>query len=118
MHVHLEKMATIWETLLKTVMSLSDFEFILLLGVVIVAFLAIIALCIHWLRDNRKKKRTFLLEQEIYRVQETDDTGKREKKTVIDAFRTRFPLDDLPLKKMTVDDQTDTAEEEVGRNNA
>ena len=94
------------EAVRRAVLSLSDFERALFLGVVIVTSLAIAALCISWVRDNLKKKRHFLLERELFRVQETDDTGNRERKTVIDVFRTRFPSDASPEKRTIGEDQT------------
>ena len=115
MHDYLEKVAATLGAVRRKVLSSSDFELALFLGVVIVISLAFIALYISWLRDKRKKKRHFLLERELYRVQETDDTGNREIKTVIDAFRIRFPLDDPPEKRTTVEDQTDTTDEEAKR---
>ena len=115
MHVYLEKAAEIWGAVRMQVLSSSDFELALFLGVFIVISLAFIVLCISWLRDMRKKKRHSLLERELYRVQETDDTGYRERKTVIDAFRIRFPINDPPEKRTTVEDQTDTTDEEAKR---
>ena len=115
MHDYLEKAAEIWGAVRRQVLSSSDFELALFLGVFIVISLAFIVLCISWLRDMRKKKRHSLLERELYRVQETDDTGYRERKTVIDAFRIRFPKDDHPEKRTTVEDQTDTTDEEAKR---
>jgi hypothetical protein len=112
MHNYLEKVAAILEAVRRTVLPLSDFELALFLGIVIVASLAFIASCISWLRNKRKKKRHFLLERELYRIQETDDTGNREIKTVIDAFRIRFPLDDHPEKRTTVEDRMDPIDEE------
>jgi hypothetical protein len=115
MHDYLEKVAATVGAVRRKVLSSSDFELLLFLGVVIVVSIAFIALCISWLRDKRKKERQFLLERELYRVQETDDTDNRERKTVIDAFRIRFPLDDPPEKRSTVEDYTDTIDEEAER---
>lgn len=107
MHDYLEKSAAILEALRRIVLSLSDFEQVLFLGVVILASLAFIAICIGWLRDKRKKKKHSLLERELYRVPETDGMHKGERRTVIDAFRIRFPLDDPPEKRTAVDDRMD-----------
>ena len=115
MHDYIEKVAATMGAVSRKVLFQSDFELALFLVVVIVISLGFIALFISWLRDKRKKKRHFLLERGLYRVQETDDTGNRERKTVIDAFRIRFPLDDPPEKRTTVEDQTDTTDEEVER---
>lgn len=115
MHDYLERLAAIIEAVRRTVLSLSDFELALFLGVVIVASLAFITLFISWLQNKRKKKRHILLERELYRVQETDGRGNRERKTIIDAFRIRFPLDDPPEKRTTMEDQTDTTDEEAER---
>jgi hypothetical protein len=112
MHNYLEKVTEILGALRRTVMSLRDFDLALFLGIVMVVSFAFIALCIRRLRNKRKKKRHLLLERELYRVQEIDDTGNREIKTVIDAFRIRFPLDDPPEKRTTVEDQMDNTDEE------
>ena len=111
MHNYLEKVAAILGAVRRTVLSINDFELALFLGIVIVASLVFIASCTSWLRSKRKKKH-FLLERELYRVQETDDTGNREIKTVIDAFRIRFPLDGPPEKRTTFEDQMDITDEE------
>ena len=115
MQDYLERVAAAWEAILRKFLYSSNFELALYLGAVIVTSLAFIVLCIGWLRDKRKKKRHFLLERELHRVQETDDTGNRTEKTLIDAFRIRFPSEDPPEKKTTVEDQTDTPEEEAER---
>lgn len=112
MHNYLEEVVAIIEAVRRTVLSLSDFELAFFLGIVIVASLAFIASCISWLRKKRKKKRHLLLERELYRIQGTDEKGDREIKTVIDAFRSRFPLDDPPEKRTTIEDQMDTPNEE------
>ena len=117
MHAYLEKVAATLEAVHRAVLSLSDFELMVFLGGVILASLASIAICISWVRDKLKKKRHSLLERELYRVQETDDTGNRERKTVIDAFRIRFPINDPQEKRTTVEDQTNTTEEDAERKN-
>ena len=112
---YLARVAAAWEPMLRKFLYSSDFEQALYLGAVIITSLALIALCIGWLRDKRKKKRHFLLERELHRVQETDDTGNRKEKTLIDAFRIRFPPGDSPEKKTTVEGQTDSPDEEAER---
>ena len=107
MHDYLERLAAIIEAVRRTVLSLSDFELALFLGVIIVASLAFITLFISWLQNKRKKKRHILLERELYRVPETDGMRKGERRTVIDAFRIRFPLDGPPEKRIVVDDRMD-----------
>lgn len=52
---------------------------------------------------------------ELYKVQDTDDVRKGESKTVIDAFRIRFPPDDPAAKRNAVEDTTDTTDETVER---
>lgn len=113
MHDYLENMVATLGAMYRKVSPLSDFELALYLGVVMVASLVSIASCIIWLRDKRKKKRHFLLERELYRVQETGGTGNRERKTVIEAFRIRFPLNDITEMRTAVEGQTDTTDEET-----
>jgi len=115
MQDYLARVAAAWEPMLRKVLYSSNFELALYLGAVIVTSLAFIALCIGWLRDKRKKKRHLLVERELHRIQETDDTGNRTEKTVIEAFRLRFPPGDSPEKKTTVEGQTDTPDEEAER---
>jgi len=115
MHAYLEKMVAALGTVCRKVLPLSDFELALFLGIVLGASLAFIAACVSWLQGKRKKKRRFLLERELYRVQETDDTSNTGRKTVIDAFRIRFPFDDPPEKRPSVEHQMDTTDEGVAR---
>jgi len=107
MHDYLEKSAAIIEALRRAVLSLSAFEQVLFLGVVILASLVFLAIVIGWVRDKRKKRKHFLLERELYRVPETDGMRKGERRTVIDAFRIRFPLNGTPEKRTAVDDRMD-----------
>ncbi len=107
MHDYLEKSAAIIEALRRVVFSLSAFEQVLFLGVVILASLVFLAIGIGWVRDKRKKRKHSLLERELYRVPETDGMRKGERRTVIDAFRIRFPLDGPPEKRIVVDDRMD-----------
>jgi len=115
MQDYLERVAAALEPMLGKFPSPSNFELAFYIGAVVISSLAFIALCISWMRDKRKKKRHFLLERELHRVQETDDTGNRTEKTVIEAFRIRFPSDDPPEKKTAVEGQTDTPDEEAER---
>jgi len=113
MHDYLEKVVEVFGTMHGTVLSLSDFLRASFVGLVILA-LAFVAIDVVWLRNKREKKRKHtLLMNELYRVQETDDVRKGERKTVIDAFRIRFLLDDPPAKRNAVEDQTDTTDETV-----
>jgi len=101
MHDYLEKVVEVLGTMHGTVLSLSDILMVLFIGLVILA-LALITIDVVWLRNKREKKRKrTLLMTELFRVQEIDDVRKGEIKTVIDAFRIRFPLDDSPAKKKT-----------------
>lgn len=115
MQDYLERVAATLGAVFRKFLFSSDFELGLYLAAAIVISIAFLALCIGWMRNKQKKKRHFLLERELHRVQETDDTGNRTEKTVIDAFRIRFPSDDLPQKKTAVEDQTDTTDEEAER---
>lgn len=115
MQDYLEQSAAIIEALRRMGSSLSAFEQVMFLGVVILASLAFIAICIGWVRDKRKKKKHFLLERELYRVPETDGMRKGERRTVIDAFRIRFPLDDPPEKRTAADDRMDAPVAESDR---
>ena len=113
MHDYLEKVVEVLRTMHGTVLSLSDFLRALFIGLVILA-LAFVALDIVWLRNKREKKRKHtLLVKELHGVQETDDVRKGERKTVIDAFRIRFPLDDPPAKRNVFEDKADTATDEI-----
>ena len=115
MHHYLERVVAISKALRRTVFSLGDFEVVMLLWVVVVAFLAFTALSIGWLRNRRKKKRRLLLERELHRVQEFDDQGNQTIMTVIDAFRLRFPGNIPPEKRTTGEDQRNAAVEETER---
>jgi hypothetical protein len=115
MQDYLERVAATLGAVFRKFLFSSDFELALYLAAAIVISIAFLALCIGWLRNKQKKKRHFLLERELHRVQETDDTGNRTEKTVIDAFRIRFPSDNPPQKKTAVEDQTDTTDEEAER---
>lgn len=115
MHDYLKKVVEVLGMMHGTVLSLSDFLRALFIGLIILA-LAFLAIDIVWLRNKREKKRKHtLLEKELYRVQETDDVRKGERKTVIDAFRLRFLLDNPPAKRNAVEDQMDTTDEEAER---
>ena len=115
MQDYLERVAAAWEAILRKFLYSSNFELALYLGTVIVTSLAFIVLCISWLQDKRRRERHFELERELHRIQETDDTGNRTEKTVIEAFRLRFPPGDSPEKTTAVEDQTDSPDEEVQR---
>jgi len=115
MHDYLGKVVEVLGTMQGTILSLSDFLLALFIGLIILA-LAFIAIDVFWLRNKIEKKRKHtLLMKELYSIQETDDVRKGERKTVIDAFRIRFPLDDPPAKRNAVEDQTDTTDETVER---
>ena len=115
MHDYLGKVVEVLGTMHGTVLSLSDFLWASFIGLGILAP-AFVAIYVVWLRNKREKKRKqTLLMNELYGVQDTDDVRKGERKTVIDAFRIRFLLDDPSAKRNAVEDKTYATNETVER---
>lgn len=111
MHDYLENVVEVLGTMHGTVLSLSDFLRASFIGLGILAP-AFVAIYVVWLRNKREKKRKqTLLMNELYGIQDTDDVRKGERKTVIDAFRIRFPPDDPAARRNAVEDKTDTTDE-------
>ncbi|HBX43428.1 MAG TPA: hypothetical protein DEH27_06390 [Deltaproteobacteria bacterium] len=118
MHDYLEKVVAVLGEMLGKVRSLNDIGLAFFLGIIMGGSLWYIASYIVYLRRERRKKKLLQLTRigrELFGIQETDETGGQEGKPEIDAFRRRFPFDDLPKKRTIVEDQTYTTYGEAER---
>jgi hypothetical protein len=101
MHDYLEKVVAILSKTFGKALSLSDIDLAFFLGVIVASFLWFIATYIESLLDERKRKKFFRIERELFGIQETDETGEQERKPEIDASRRQLFWDDPPDKGTT-----------------
>jgi hypothetical protein len=99
----------------RKALSLSDIELAFFLGVLMGGSLWYVASYVASLLEERRRKKFFQIERELMGIQETEGTGEQIGKTGIDASRRQFFWDDPPEKRATVDDRTDTIDEDVER---
>jgi len=101
MHDYLEKVVAILGGMFGKAMSLSDIDLAFYLGVIMASVLWVIASYIEFLLDERKRRKFFHIERELFGIQEADGTGEQERKPEIDESPQRSFWDDPPKKNTT-----------------
>lgn len=114
MHDYLEKAVAFFGGIIRKALSLSDIELAFFLGVFLGGSLWYIASYIASLLEERKRKKFFRIEKELFGIQKNDGTVYQGGKPEMDSSRRKSFWDDPP-KRTTVEDRTDHTGKEAER---